>query len=256
MQIIVLGSGTSIPHPERASPGLVIQFDSTSILVDPSSGSLHRAERYGIPIKEIDYLLFTHFHPDHTGDLGPFLFALRNTEYFGSKTVTLIGPTGLRALHSQLLDLYGDWILLEEGRLAIREIGEERLEFSDWAVTALSVPHTENSIGFRFSDARDNVFAYSGDSDYCQKLIELSRDADAALIEAAQPSALKLPGHLTPKLAGEIARQADVKQLIITHLYPVCDGYDLVAEIRSSGYQGRATVAHDGMRITLGPDDA
>ncbi len=250
MQIIVLGSGTSIPHPERASPGLVFQFDRTSILVDPSSGSLPRAERYGVPVKEIDYVLFTHFHPDHTGDLGPLLFALRNIEYFGSKTLTLIGPAGLRELHSQLLDLYGDWIRLEEERLAIREIGEEQLEFSDWAVTSLSVPHTENSIGLRFSDARNTIFAYSGDSDYCQELIELTRDADAALIEAAQPSELKVPGHLTPKLAGEIARQAGVKQLIITHLYPVCDGYDLLAEIRSSGYQGRAVVAHDGMRIS------
>ena len=82
-------------------------------------------------------------------------------------------------------------------------------------------------------------------------MIELSQDADAALIEAAQPSELKLEGHLTPQLAGKIARKASAKRLIITHLYPVCDDYDLLSEIRSSGYQGQAEIAEDGMKITL-----
>jgi ribonuclease BN (tRNA processing enzyme) len=254
MQVTILGSGTSIPHPKRASPGFTIQFDHTTILVDPSSGSLHRAEKFGVSIKEIDYVIFTHFHPDHTGDLAPLLFALKNNEYFDSKKITLIGPTGLQDLHNKLSNLYGRWIQLDKEYLVIHEIGEEQLQFSDWDLTSLYVPHTHNSIGLRFRDSLNNTFAYSGDSDYCQKLIELTLNTDAALIEASQPSELKVTGHLTPKLAGQIALQAKINQLIITHLYPVCDNYNLLAEIRSSGYQGQAVIAHDGMKIILGKD--
>lgn len=251
MQITILGSGTSIPHPERASPGFVIRFDRTVVLVDPSSGSLHRAERYGVPVSEIDHVVLSHFHPDHTGDLGPFLFALRNGEYFGSQKLTLIGPIGLEDLHSGLLDFYGSWIQLEKDRLTIQEVGDTELRFPDWTLRSLPVLHTDNSLGYRFTDSRGKVFTYSGDTDYCAGLIELACDADVALIEAAQPSERKVAGHLTPQLAGKVSLQAGVRHLIVTHLYPVCDGYDLPAEIRSSGYAGRAEIARDGMRIEL-----
>lgn len=251
MLITILGSGTSIPHPQRASPGLVIRFNKTTLLIDPSSGSLHRAERHGTEVKDIDYVLFSHFHPDHTGDLGPFLFALRNSEYFGSKKLTLMGPPGLRELHRGLLDFYGTYIHLESERLTLREMWDDELEFPEWSVRSLPVPHTENSVGYRFTDAQGKVFAYSGDTDYSAALIELAQDADVALIEAAQPSGLKMDGHLTPELAGKIAREAGCKRLIITHLYPVCDDYDLLAEIRTSKYEGPAEIASDGMRMSL-----
>ena len=251
MQITILGSGTSIPHPQRASPGLVIRLNKTTLLVDPSSGSLHRAERHGAKVKDIDYVLFSHFHPDHTGDLGPFLFALRNPEYFGSKKLTLIGPPGLRDLHRGLLDFYGTYVGLESERVTLREIWDDELKFPEWSVRSLPVPHTQNSVGYRFTDSRGKVFAYSGDTDYSAALIELAQDADAALFDAAQPSELKMDGHLTPELAGQIAREAGCKRLIITHLYPVCDDYDLLSEIRTSKYEGRAEIASDGMKINL-----
>ena len=250
MRITILGSGTSIPHPQRASPGLVIRWDETTILVDPSSGSLHRAERYGTSTKSIDYVFLSHFHPDHTGDIAPLLFALRNSEYFKAQPLTLLGPSGLREFHRGLLDFYGDWIRLEPGRLEIQEINDCQ-QLDGGSVRSFPVVHTNNSLGFQFTDSKGKVFAYSGDTDYCPGLIELARGADAALIEASQPSSLKIEGHLTPQLAGKVAREAGVRRLIITHLYPVCDDYDLLSEIRSSGYEGPADVAFDGMKLTL-----
>lgn len=207
MQITILGSGTSIPHPRRASPGLVIQLDDTTVLVDPSSGSLHRAERYGTATRDIDYVFLSHFHPDHTGDIAPLLFALNNSEYFEARTLTLVGPSGLKEFHRGLLDFYGSWIRLEPDRLEIQEIEDDQLKFKDGSVSSLPVVHTDNSVGYRFTNSRGKIFAYSGDTDYCPELVTLATDADAALIEAAQPSSLKVEGHLTPRLAGKVARK-------------------------------------------------
>ncbi len=106
-------------------------------------------------------------------------------------------------------------------------------------------------MGYRFTDSQGKVFAYSGDTDYGTALIALAQDADAALIDAAQPSALKMDGHLTPALAGRIARRAGCKRLILPHMYPACDDYDLLSEVRSSGYEGPAEIASDGMKISL-----
>ena len=174
MRITILGSGTSIPHPQRASPGLVIRWDETTILVDPSSGSLHRAERYGTSTKSIDYVFLSHFHPDHTGDIAPLLFALRNSEYFKAQPLTLLGPSGLREFHRGLLDFYGDWIRLEPGRLEIQEINDCQ-QLDGGSVRSFPVVHTNNSLGFQFTDSKGKVFAYSGDTDYCPGLIELAK---------------------------------------------------------------------------------
>lgn len=251
MHITILGSGTSIPHPQRASPGLAIQIGKTVILVDPSSGSLHRAERYGIKIKNVSHVFISHFHLDHIGDIAPLLFARKNPIYFEAEKLTLIGPPGLKQFYRKLVDLHGNMVRLASSNLEIREIGTERLKFSNWAVRSLPVVHTKNSVGYRFVDSTGTVFTYSGDTDYCPALIKLSTNADAALIEAAQPSQLKIKGHLTPQLAGKIAQEAGVRRLVITHLYPVCDGYDLLEEIRDSGYEGPADIAFDGMKFRL-----
>ena len=46
----------------------------------------------------------------------------------------------------------------------------------------------------------------SGDSDYCEELIEAAREADLFVCESAFPDDFKVPGHMTPSLAGRIAQ--------------------------------------------------
>ena len=78
MKITILGSGTSIPHPHRASPGLAVELPEGVALIDPSPGSIHRMVGHGLSFPALRWVLFTHFHPDHTGDLVPILFAMCN----------------------------------------------------------------------------------------------------------------------------------------------------------------------------------
>ena len=64
------------------------------------------------------------------------------------------------------------------------------------------------------------------------------------------PDELKIPGHLTPSLAGDMATRAQVKKLVLTHLYPECDRVDLRAQCRKT-YQGPLLIAEDLMRIEV-----
>jgi ribonuclease BN (tRNA processing enzyme) len=61
---------------------------------------------------------------------------------------------------------------------------------------------------------------------------------------------MKIPGHLTPSLAGQIATRAGVKKLVLTHLYPECDAVDVSAQCRKT-YQGPLVVAEDLLEIRL-----
>ena len=249
MIITIFGSGTCIPNARRASPGFAIELRGSNLLVDPSSGSLHRMAKYGLDPGKTSHVLFSHYHPDHTGDLVPLLFASRIPEYFPIGHLTLIGPAGLKSFYDALRQVYGKWVEPEPTQFDIREIAPGIHEFGDWNVEALPVEHTDNSLGFRFQDSTQRTFTYSGDTDYCANLVELLRDADVALVECSHPH--KVPGHLTPELAGQAAREAGVQRLILTHLYPSCEGLDLGAQVQKSGYSGIVEVATDGMKIEV-----
>ncbi len=91
---------------------------------------------------------------------------------------------------------------------------------------------------------------YSGDTDFSDNLVTLSTNADLLICESALPDELKVEGHLTPSLAGEIATRANVRKLVLTHFYPQCDLVDIEQECRKT-YAGPLVIAEDLMKIEL-----
>jgi ribonuclease BN (tRNA processing enzyme) len=114
------------------------------------------------------------------------------------------------------------------------------------------VNHRPESLAYRIESANAFSMVYSGDTDACDSLPELAREADLFVCESALPDALKVSGHLTPALAGRYAQQARVKQLVLTHLYPECDQVDIVEQARRH-YKGPVLAAKDLMTFEIGP---
>ena len=77
MELIVIGSGTGVPSLRRGSPCLALKAAGRLLVLDLGAGSLRSLLRYGLDFSAIDVLALTHLHPDHVGDLIPFLFATR-----------------------------------------------------------------------------------------------------------------------------------------------------------------------------------
>ena len=67
---------------------------------------------------------------------------------------------------------------------------------------------------------------------------------------SVQPDGYKVEGHLTPFEVGEVARQAKVKKVILTHLYPLCDQYDVVCQVKKR-FRGEVIRAEDLMKVTI-----
>ncbi|HSR53596.1 MAG TPA: ribonuclease Z [Acidobacteriota bacterium] len=249
MKVTILGSGTAIPHPERASPGFVIDHEGL-ILVDPSSGSLHRLARAGLDFRRIRSVVFSHYHPDHTGDLLPLLFACY-IDRDAPQRLRLIGPPGLRRFCQGLVSLYGEWVGRIYARLSLEEVEEWRGRYHGLQWEALPVVHSEPALAYRWTGPSGNVLAYSGDTEPCRNLIEICRQADIALMEASYPRHMEAPGHLTGYSAGQCAVRARVKRLLLCHRYPACDDYDLPAEVRQAGFEGACQLARDGQQLDL-----
>jgi ribonuclease BN (tRNA processing enzyme) len=250
MEVTVLGSGTAIPSSERASPGYWVRVADEHLLLDGGTGTVHQLARAGGQLEALDRILYTHYHPDHVGDFPHVLFALRSPELERRRTLWVGGPRGL-ARHCRLLEeLYGPWVGNLPFVLDLHELAAETIDFGSWRLTARPVPHTDASLAYRI-DALEGSVVYSGDTDYSEELIRLARGADLLVCECAFPDDHKVPGHLTPSLAGQLAAAAGVKRLLLTHFYPACAGQDLLTPCQKY-FAGEVLLARDLMRLSVG----
>lgn len=251
MEIYSIGSGTGVPSLRRGSPGAVIRTGKSVMLLDSGSGTLRRLLEADIDFREIDYLLYSHFHPDHTSDLVPFLFASNyGSERRRTRELYLIGHEGITHFYEGLKAVYGQWIIPQSYTLNIMEMKDKEIAFSDFSLQGLPLEHSDHSIGFRVTTPGGKAVAYSGDTDYCPNLILLAREVDLLILECSFPDGSKVEGHLTPSLAGRVARESGCKRLLLTHFYPPCDDYDVRGAVESQ-YSGKVDLAEDLMKLVI-----
>jgi len=253
--ITILGSGTCVPSLKRAPCSVLMELGPYKLLFDSGPGTMRRLLEAGVTIFDISFLFYSHLHPDHTGELVPFLFATKYPDQSTRKTaLTIIAGTGFADFFQGLEKVYGEWIRLENGMMDIVEMNRnsrDLLCFDHFTVHSIPVAHNQESLAFRIEDNQGRSVVYSGDTDFSEKLIELSANADLLICESSTPDKLKIPGHLTPSLAGEIAARACVKKLLLTHFYPECDKADIAKECRRT-YDSELILAEDLMKIRIG----
>ena len=252
--VTILGSGTCVPSLKRSSCSVLIEMEQEKLLLDSGPGTMHRLLEAGVEIFDLTYICYSHFHPDHTGELVPLIFANKYPDAFQRKPpLALFAGNGFKRFFNGLKSVYGDWIELRPGMLTLNEIDGSRYfskKFNTFQMETRSVAHREESIAYRVTPAGGASVVYSGDTDYCDSLITLAQNADLLICESAFPDDKKVTGHLSPSLAGRIAAAAAVKKLVLIHLYPECDQVDIAAQCRKT-YQGPLLIAEDLMRITL-----
>jgi len=252
-KITILGSGTCVPSLARSSCSVLIETGGAKLLFDMGIGTMRRLLESGLAIGDISHLFFSHFHPDHTGELVNFLFASKYPEGVRRhERLAITAATGFIDFYDRLRSVYGHWIELEEGVVDIFEMsnsGPDSIRFDCATIETLPMKHIKSSIGYRITTTDNTSVVYTGDTDYCENAVRLASNADLLICESAFPDDLKVDGHLTPSLAGRIASEAQVKNLILTHFYPECEGVDIKAQCGKE-YGGTIVCAEDLMQIT------
>lgn len=251
IQVNILGSGTCVPSLERHPCSILVRGEDFVILVDAGAGTMGQILKLGVHINDIDMILLSHFHLDHSAEVAPFLFATKYPRFDRKKRLTLAGGTGVKDLFERLNTAFGGDLAMDERDFTIIEFPEKgRLDgyFKGLSIEYSRVIHKPESRAFRFTGPTGFSLVYSGDTDFSQDLIRISTGADVLICESALPDARKVSHHLTPSLAGEIASRAGVKKLVLTHFYPECDGIDLEGECRKT-YGGDLVLARDLMAV-------
>jgi ribonuclease BN (tRNA processing enzyme) len=257
MKITILGSGTCVPSLKRSSCSVLAETGNQKIILDAGPGTMRRLLETGNEIFDITHIIFSHFHPDHTGEFVPFIFANKYPNSNRRKLpLTLIGGKGFKDFFNSLRNVYGEWIELSPGIVNVLELDNKKaliLNFQDFRLDSIPVNHRPESIAIKITSANGYSFVYSGDTGFSENLITLALNTDLFICESALPDNQEVPGHLTPSLAGKIATQAKVSFLVLTHFYPECDHFDIAKQCRRT-YNGTLVLAEDLMTFEIPPD--
>jgi len=251
--LTVLGSGTVAPSATRAAPGHWVEAGAVRLLLDCGAGTLQSATRHGVPWHTVTHVALTHFHADHWGELPHVLFALRwGIEPARTTPLVVVGPTGLSERLTHLSRAFGDWILDPGYPLELRDLpphGDLALD-PDVTLEWTPTPHTDESLAFAVRH-RGMRLVYTGDTGPSDDLAAWARGCDLLLAECSLPDDRALAIHLTPSQAGQLARDAGVKSLVLTHFYPPVEAVQ-PARGAQTVFAGPVAAAHDGDRFPIG----
>ena len=241
MKLTVLGSGTSVPDPVRGPAGLLLELDHRAWLVDGGSGTLQRCARAGVDPRRLTGGVYSHRHPDHTGDLVPLLFAMRVGPPPRQAPYPIAAGEGFEAFFEALEATYGKW-LRPPGGVQITELSlqaEARLALSE-SLDLVTRPanHSAGALHLRFESPTSSV-VFSGDTGPSEELVTLARGASLLVCECAGSDAEPVPGHLTPSEVAHLVAEARPEAVWLTHLYPHVDPEEAVRTVARTGVSTR-----------------
>ena len=254
MKLTILGSGTSVPHPERASPAHWLETTNGTILLDISADAPHRMAQEALDWTTLDAIWISHFHLDHMGGLAPFLFGTKWAPQTQSRTkpLRIFGHEGLRDI-VETVSKSNDYGLLEQPFPV--EIVEVTANASFEIVpgitaTTLKTPHTKESLALGLKDDDSKLFVYTSDTGFSEDLGPFAKHARLLLMECSFRRNKPVQKHLELADAMRLAHECVPEKLVLTHLYPEWDNVDLAAEARPL-WPGETIEARDGLQLEI-----
>jgi len=250
MELHILGSGTSTPAPDRNCAGYLLRVAGKTFLIDAGPGTLRQLARKESALTDISHIFISHFHIDHCNDLPAIIFAMKYGLSESRGDLTIHGPEGFAGNFQALKNAYGNQIETEKFSTTVVEHSEDAFEIDSVKITTLEMTHSVPAIGYRFDHADGKSLTYSGDTEPCSNIIKLAMGSEGLLMDCSRPDDSPAPGHPTTSQAAAIAQKAEVKTLILTHIYPENDTTDLERNA-ARFFSGIVIAARDGMRITI-----
>jgi ribonuclease BN (tRNA processing enzyme) len=264
----VLGSGGPELQDKRASSSyLVWQDGQTRVLVDAGGGSGLRFGESGAKMSQLDVMLFTHFHVDHSADFPALIFS----SWFEGRDrpLPVYGPEGdgefpstMDFVHSFFNSRNGIFRYLSFLLPPQRESGYELRPHDvvgDPSVAAFRGEHLSAyaarvihgsvpALAWRVEIGGKSI-VFSGDTNGDAALVRLAKDADLFIAHHAVPegvTGVERQLHMPPSVIGRIAQEANVKRLVLSHRMLRTLGHEerTLSEIRKS-FSGPVQFAND-----------
>ncbi len=264
MRITVLGKSPAWQDAGGACSGYLIEEGDACVLLDCGSGVFSKLRLYR-DYTRVDAVLLSHMHPDHFLDVVPFAFALlyaprqqpvavdrwRGTD--SPARPTIFAPAGASETLGQIAAACGLHDLITRAFEVHEYDPGETLAVGPLRVRFHGVPHYLPTCAVEIAPAAGGGrITYGADHAPCETLAEFAAGTDLLMLEAtlARREDHVYRGHLTPSEAGEHARAAGARRLVLTHISDELDALWARAEA-ARAYDGPVEVAREGVVYTV-----
>lgn len=243
-RVVALGTAAAVPDARHANTYLAVEGEQGFFLIDCGESPLIRIQSAGLELYRLRRLIITHFHPDHVLGI-PIL--LMNAWLLGrTDPLPVYGLQDALERFEIMMDLFRwqEWpdFFSVSCHTVAEEMSAPVWEDEEFRITSAPVKHLVPTMGLRIENKRSGgVLAYSSDTEPCDAVVELARDADILIHEAAKGTV----GHSSAGQAGEIARRAGAGRLVLIHYRPAPWKYDRWVEEAIAAFGGPAELAQD-----------
>ncbi|HXE46685.1 MAG TPA: MBL fold metallo-hydrolase [Conexibacter sp.] len=232
MRITVLGKSPAWQDAGGACSGYLVEAGGRCLLLDCGNGVFAKL-RAARAFTDISAVVISHLHADHFFDLVPYAYALaysHEARAAGCRPL-LYAPPGACETFRRVTSAWHAPELIEQS-FELREYDAAReLELDPLRLRFHEVPHFIRTHAVRVGEG-DRSFTYGADCSPNDEIVLFGRDTDLLMLEATleQPDEGGARGHLTPAEAGEHARRAGARRLVLTHVSADHDAALLRAE--------------------------
>ncbi|MDL4842784.1 MBL fold metallo-hydrolase [Aquibacillus rhizosphaerae] len=239
MRITVIGFWGAYPEQGSATSCYLLEKDGYSCLLDCGSGALSRLQSYK-DVMDIDAVVLSHYHNDHIADVGVLQYSwlVQNSIQNTNKVLPIYGHSEDEENFKKLTHNSTKGISYDPTRV---------LEIGPFRITFMKTKHPVPCFAMRVTDG-EKSFVYTADSSYIDSFISFSEGADLLISECSfyeNQDGTKV-GHMNSKECADIARKANIPELILSHHPHFGNTQDLVREAQNY-YAGNIQLAREGL---------
>lgn len=244
MNITVLGFWGGYPYKDEGTTSYLVQSGDFSLLLDVGSSTLVKLEKIIDPLT-LDAVLLTHYHHDHVADLGVLQYLRQLKPKQPIEELTIYG-------HTETMEKFNE-LTMPNVSVGLPYHEEDTLEVGPFLITFKKTVHPVPCFATRIEEkATGKVFVFTADTGYFDGLAQFCQSADLLMTDTYfLKGNERHKAHLTTKETGELARKAQVKQVVISHLNQSLDLSEVLEETQYFAGEIPVQLAKVGLNITL-----
>ncbi|KGP71569.1 MBL fold metallo-hydrolase [Pontibacillus yanchengensis] len=239
MKVTVNGFWGGYPAANGATSSYIFSSEGFSLLVDCGSGALSRLQSK-MDVMDLNAIIISHYHFDHIADIGVMQYAwkVQNILAKTDKQLPIYG-------HNE--DEASFQTLSHEFTVGIQYDPTQSIEIGPFTITFLKTNHPVPCYAMNITDGKHTV-VYTADSSYNESFIPFSQGADLLITDSNFYEGMdgSKPGHMTSTECAHIAKEANVKELWLSHLPHFGDVTKLQDEA-SKKFDGTVRLCDEGL---------